>query len=434
LDTRALRARVGSLARLNHILIAPTKHERDRFRQTSLGRVFVALFRFWEMFSTEGHFVLVFWLLGGMVSINTVTRGYQLWSVVTGVLLAGLLVRRLFALHRTTLQVIAPRRATVGEPVGLQLRLHNGGNRPQRCIRIAGPFLPWDGSYVDQPPSIAALEPGARAECGVQLRFVARGEHHLDPFAARALVPFGLTTGPAVRSDGTRLLIVPRVARVSELRLPVVARHQPGGIALASRVGESRELVGVRPYRPGDPVRDLHARSWARTGVPVVREYDQEYFTRIGVVVDTESGLVDEPCFEAALSLAAGLVAHLTRGEALIDLLVAGEHTLTLTLGRSLGFLDQALDLLACVQPGAPLDAANLQRRLRPHLARLSSVVLVMLRWDASRAELQRWIEGQGVGCRVLLVAEGAAEAVPGAARVGRVTPAQIGGSEGLRL
>ncbi|HEX2679085.1 MAG TPA: DUF58 domain-containing protein [Polyangiales bacterium] len=423
-----------NFARLNHILIAPTKHERDRFRNTRAGRVFVAMFRYWEMFSTEGHFLLGFWLLGGLVSMNTVTRGYQLWSVITGALLAGVAMRGYFRLRGTTLQVVAPRRATVGEEVSLQLRLHNTGSDPQRAIRIERPFLPWDGSYVGPRGSIASLKPGERAERTVRLRFIARGEHHLDPFSVRALVPLGLTMGNPVRSDGTRLLVVPRIAPVSELRLPRAMRYQPGGIALASRTGESRELVGVRPYRPGDPVRDLHARSWARTGVPVVREYDQEYFTRIGVVVDTERDAIDEPGFEAALSLSAGLTAHLTRGEALIDLLVAGEHTLTVTLGRSLGFLEQALDLLACVEPGPTLEAAALQTRLQPHIARLSSVVLVVLRWDAQRAALRDWVLAQGAGCRVLLVesAEAATNAAP--PDVTRVSTSQITSSGGLLL
>ena len=56
-----------------------------------------------------------------------------------------------------------------------------------------------------------------------------------------------------------------------------------------------------------------------------MREYTQEYFTRVGVVLDTEGGrgpgAVEERRFEAAVALAAGLAAHLARGEALIDLL-----------------------------------------------------------------------------------------------------------------
>src|SRR5581483_5557131 len=185
-------------------------------------------------------------------------------------------------------------------------------------------------------------------------------------------------------SNPARFLVVPPIAPVARLSLPAARRHQPGGVAQASKTGESMDLLGIRPYRPGDPPRDLHARSWARLGVPVVREYQEEYFSRVGVIVDTDARHAEPRRLEAALSLAAGIVARLSAGDALIDLLAVGDevHPLVLTLGRSLGFLDQALDRLACVRPSAPLDAARLSRRLAPFRGRLSAAVMVALTWD----------------------------------------------------
>ena len=71
-----------------------------------------------------------------------------------------------------------------------------------------------------------------------------------------------------VASAGVHFLVVPRVATVARLELPSSHRYQPGGVALASEAGESREIAGVRPYRSGDPVRDLHVRIWARVRGP----------------------------------------------------------------------------------------------------------------------------------------------------------------------
>jgi uncharacterized protein (DUF58 family) len=164
------------------------------------------------------------------------------------------------------------------------------------------------------------------------------------------------------------------------------------------------DLMGVRPYRPGDPVRDLHARTWAKAGIPVVREYQEAYFTRVAVIVDTDRTVFGRRQFEAALSMGAGVVAHLSRGETLIDLLVAGEQVHTLTLGRSLGHLDQALDLLACVRTSGKLDPARVVQRIAPHLPRLSASLLVLPRWDEPRRELVRRIQGYGVACRVIVI------------------------------
>jgi uncharacterized protein (DUF58 family) len=244
----------------------------------------------------------------------------------------------------------------------------------------------------------------------MRARFVARGVHHLDPFSAAAVAPAGFACGPRRSSESVKLHVVPRIANVQKLPHVIAMRHQPGGVALASKSGEAMDLLGVRPYRPGDPVRDLHARSWARTGVPVVREYQQEYFTRVGVVLDSD--VADPERLEAAVELAAGVIAHLSRGEALVDVLVVGDKVHELTVGRSLGYLDQALDMLATVERGPKLRAAELMRRLEPHLDRLSSVVVIALAEGEERKAVQHGIEGRGIVCSTIVVNDALVRAI----------------------
>ena len=43
----------------------------------------------------------------------------------------------------------------------------------------------------------------------------------------------------------------------------------------------------MRDYRPGDPLRRIHWKSWAKTGRPVVKEYQDEFFVRHGLILDT---------------------------------------------------------------------------------------------------------------------------------------------------
>ena len=425
-----------NLARLNHILIPRTKAERDRFRRGRTHRVFRFIIDFWTSLTREGAFLLIFWPLMGAVSLNIrYSHSYLLFSALTGLLMAALIMRGVFRLERVRLEVSAPPRVTVGEEISLAIKVHNGGQRTAQTLRITGPFLPWDGTYTGGTRSIPQLLPGTAAEARLTATFAERGEHHLDPFSVRALVPLGLTTSAPVQSGGTRFMVVPRIAPVLRLDTPLGLRYQPGGVALASRTGESMELIGVRPYRPGDPIRDLHARTWARIGQPVVREYQQEYFSRVGVVLDTESAGPDDPRLEAAISLAAGVVANLSRGEALIDLLVVGDQVHQLTLGRNLGFLDQALDLLACVNPAPALDMQLLEERLDPHLSRLSCLVMVALTWDEDRRRFMERVASRQVGCRSLLVTDKEGDKQPVAEDgVAVVSVASIQRGEGLLL
>jgi uncharacterized protein (DUF58 family) len=415
-----------NLARLNHILLPSTKAGRDRARRSLLVRSLGPAIWVYTALSEEGRVALLLSALIGALGLEVqTTQIYVLWSVLASLLLSSLAARRAFALGpKVRLEVSLPRRVAVGDEVRFSLAVINDGARGYDRVRLRGPMLPWDGAYAGGRPPDRSLPAGSTARFSVIARFSERGEHHLDPFRAHALAPLGLAQGKGVEGQGSRALVVPRIARLRSLETPRVERHQPGGVAMASKTGESMELLGVRPYRPGDPIRDLHARSSARAGVPIVREYQQEYFSRFGVLIDTDRS-ADPAALEAALSLAAGIVAHLSRGEALVDLLVVGDALHPLTLGRSLGFLDQALDLLALVTPGAPLDPATLLPRLGPHLGRLSCVVFVSLGWDAPRSALVAQLSRQ-VACRAILVSQ---ETVPEGNPPTTLTPAQIAAS-----
>lgn len=421
-----------NFARLNHILLPDTKAGRDRFRAGIWGKALSPISWLYGALSDEGRVLLVSSLLVGFFGLDpSSTQVYILWAAIIGLLAGSLAVRPFYRLAGVTLSVVVPPRATLGEEIRFGVIVQNGGPRDVFAVRVRGPFLPWDGTWIARRPTLRHVPRGKEVLVLVGARFVARGEHHLDPFGAAALLPFGLAMGAPVSSPGVKFLVVPKIARVARLSLPLGRRHQPGGVALASKTGESKDLLGTRPYRPGDPVKNLHARSWARAGIPVVREYQEEYFSRVGVIVDTAHS--SEELFEARVSLAAGVVESLTRGEALIDLLVVGGELFDLTIGRHLGFLEQALDLLALAEPSKkPPSTDALCARLAPHLSRLSCVLLIRSAQDPALSER---IRGYGVECYTLIVEDRGAAAPPKSGdRVIRVDASAILRGEALSL
>ncbi|HEY3665123.1 MAG TPA: DUF58 domain-containing protein [Polyangiaceae bacterium] len=395
------------LARLNHVLVPATSAERDRYRNS---RTFRRLQRFGVPFtrlSREGRALLVMACISGLFSADLGrTQAHVLVFSTAALLVAALLFTPAYRLSDVTAHVAVARRVTVGDELAITVTLHNAGQKEQRAVRWESPFLPWDGSFRGPASLVVDLPAGGRTSSVIRACFVARGQHQLDPFRALALLPLRLSQGAPLCTPSARFMVVPRVARVLSVSTPKNRRHQPGGVARASRTGDATDLLGVRPYRPGDPVRDLHARSWARLGSPMVREYQEEYFTRIGIVLDTDSDAADSEHLEGALSLSAGIIACLCRGEALVDVLVTGEHVAKLALGRSLGALDQALDLLAVVRAQPGFASERILAQLAPHLERLSSVVFVALSWDDARAAFVAAIRARGVGCLVLIVGD----------------------------
>src|SRR5262249_55852640 len=114
-----------------------------------------------------------------------------------------------------------------------------------------------------------------------------RGVYTLRGFRVETDFPFGLLRSRRTFEAPRSLLVYPKFTRLARLNLPTGRRYQPGGVALASNLGESFEFIGNREYREGDNVRDIDWRATARLTIPIVREYRDEYFMRVGVILDT---------------------------------------------------------------------------------------------------------------------------------------------------
>jgi uncharacterized protein (DUF58 family) len=408
------RLRAVNWQRLNYVLIPAARSRRpiaEPFGESSSrgGRWLLRLYR---AFTREGRWLFVIALVTGAFAVDvTHTQVYLLFSLLISVIAASLLVSPSLRLPELSLRVHAPPRVFVGAEVSFVVECARTTPGPRTpWLRVEGPFLPYFGRWLSRPSAMADVGFGAGSSTTLKARFSERGDLTLGRFRVSALVPLGLASGPPLQSPPVRLRVVPRPANVLRLGIELATRHQPGGVALASKTGESMDLRGVRPYRKGDRIRDLSARTWARTGKPAVREYQEEYFTRVGVVLDwvaaRKRSARSEEAFEAAVSLTAGVVAHLGRGDALVDLLVTGGEIHALTLGRSLGFLEQALDHLAAADLEANVDRSRLLERLAPYLARLSAVVMIVDGWDEAREAFVRGVEKSGV--RVHAIAVGA--------------------------
>jgi uncharacterized protein (DUF58 family) len=431
------RLRAVNWQRLNYVLIPSARSRRPLTRpfgepSSPVGQRLWSLYR---AFTREGRWLFMATLVTGAFAVDvTNTQVYLLFSVFASVMFASLVVSPSLRLPELSLRVHAPSRVFVGAEASFVVECARIAPGPSTTpLRVEGPFLPYFGRWLTRPPPLTDVGFGASSSAILKARFSERGDLTLGRFRVSALLPLGLASGPPLQSAPVRLRVVPRPANVVRLGMALATRHHPGGVALASKTGESMDLRGVRPYRKGDRIRDLSARTWARTGKPAVREYQEEYFTRVGVVLDfvapKKRSAQTEKAFEAAVSLTAGVVAHLDRRDALVDLLVTGGEVHALTLRRSLGFLEQALDHLAMAEIAASVDRARLLALLTPHLSRLSAVVMVVDGWDRAREAFFRAVEKNGVPVHCIAVGNPAA-----GAPVRTVSVTSILGGQGLLL
>ena len=200
------------------------------------------------------------------------------------------------------------------------------------------------------------------------------------------------------------VLILPKRYPVPPLALPGALRYQEGGVALAANIGRSEEFVALREYRHGDPLRHIHWRSWAKVGKPIVKEFEDEFFVRHALVLDTFDDEPNSELLEEAVSVAASFACTVLTQESLLDLLFVGNQSYCFTAGRGLAHVDQMLEILASVKNCGDKPFAALEQLVLNQVAAVSGCICVLQHWDEPRQNLIRKLRLLDIPLLVLVV------------------------------
>jgi uncharacterized protein (DUF58 family) len=333
-------------------------------------------------------------------------------SVIWWIAIAALLVYR----PRVRLEARHSQRVCAGETIPVDVTVTQLGWLRGADLVVLPHRLP---DAIDSVPDDGVVLPdlkrGESVETKLGLRCKKRGAYTLQGFRVETGFPFGILRARRTFHEKRPLLVYPKFTPLGHLTLPTGRRYQPGGVALASEIGESFEYLGNREYRPGDNVRDIDWRATARMQRPIVREWVEEYMLRVAVVLDThvpgelsrKQKDQQREAFERAVSVTAAVSDYMARQDYLVDIFAAGPNLYHLTAGRSLAYLDQILDILACVDenPAEPFDV--IEPQIAELLARISTTICVFLDWTESRRNFVHRLHAQNVAVKVILLRDG---------------------------
>ncbi|HJV10274.1 MAG TPA: DUF58 domain-containing protein [Burkholderiales bacterium] len=406
-------------------------------------RAFSALQRFLhERLTPAGWIAFTGALAAAAVGVDTNrSMSYQLAGFVAALL--GMAFASTLALRaRVSARRELPRYATAGEPFEYRVVLQNRGRRPLRgaalgeWLRDPRPsFAEWrdtrepgeerrnwfdrtQGYFrwrwlierrLPERPQEAIVEPigpGASLAVTLSLRPRRRGRMELAGLTLARGEPLGLARGlTRVPLEG-RVIALPRRYRLPAIALPGRRRFQQGGVSHAVTVGDSTEFIGLREYRPGDPLHKIDWKSTARSGVPIVKEYQDEFYERHALVLDTSSARGEDDCFEEAVAVAASFVYAIDTRECLLDLLFVGGEVRTYTAGRGQLHTEHMLEVLAGVGPSRPEEFSALTAAVLGQRPALSSCIVVTASWDEERRAFVEALRGSGLEVRALLVSD----------------------------
>jgi uncharacterized protein (DUF58 family) len=206
------------------------------------------------------------------------------------------------------------------------------------------------GKPLDKRCYFLKLPAGRTQETAYRHQITQRGRHHLTGFRLSTKFPFGLIQKSRDVADAHELLIYPALVRVPESLLRgFPATHGLGRQKWRSRSGD---FIGLREYRAGDDPRDIHWRSSARRGVPLVRESEDDEGLEATVLFDNLGAPGTSPeAFEASVAMAASVAHVLLQRGYRIGLGARGAEIIP---EGGPAQLTRILRFLALIEPAAP--------------------------------------------------------------------------------
>lgn len=240
---------------------------------------------------------------------------------------------------------MTPARAGLSHTLYVELR--NG----QRFLPIQGLFaevlLPGEKTPRRLHQS-KRLDPGDLQALACSFTPLRRGRHLVKLTFVGSYFPFGfLRKGLLGRSEAELIVRPPRIEYhvVSRNSLRMVP-----GTRTVSRPGRSGDLLALRPYRSGDPHREIHWKASARTGRLVVRTFTSEASEKWSLYLESSRSLwPTEESFERFCAFAATLVEDLFRLGRIGSVIIDQDPPRRLSSARE---VETLLDLLAVLQPG----------------------------------------------------------------------------------
>lgn len=379
-----------------------------------------------------GRLVLIVTAFAAGFGIDTtLSAAYQVFSL--GI---ALLAVAAFAATRIPLKASASRRAahlaTVGEPFDYEIELRNDGKEAwedyalrdelaidsaayrgamrQGFTRIGDKFnrllgrprteRRWRRGGSAREVKVPRLAPGASTRIALSFVPERRGAVVFEALFLFAPDPLGLARAVQRVEAPGKLVVLPRRYPVRPLAASGQRRMQKGGVANAGSVGDAEEFLGLREYRPGDPLRRIAWKRWARLGYPIVRENEDEFFVRQGIVLDTFCTGARAPVLDAATSvaasIAAGFAASIETRDALLDLVLVEDRAYRLSAGRGTGGIETLLEIVAAARPAPPERFDRLAACTIECAETASTLIVILLDWNDEREALLDALRGRG--------------------------------------
>ena len=392
------------------------------------------------------------WVITAAILILAGLLASQLLLIVVGVLvlliwIAGKHWPR-YAFRRLTYSRRLERhRAFIGDVVDYYITVDNGKLLPMIWLDISDAFpigLQTGGTHQRGVGAEAELDhrittsllPYQRVTWRYRVRCRARGNHRIGPARLRSGDMFGLTATEKQVTDVEYLLVYPRIV---DLRRLMTLWERPLGASRGRRLiqDDPSRFVGLRDYRPSDPLKHIDWKATARHGKLETRVFEPAATRHLLIALNARTGDAawqgsNRRLFERAVTVAASVAEYAEREGytfGLVSNAVASYSSKWMSVPSGGGGLqlEAVLESLAMAGPFWVAELSAVLRAETDTLAAGATVVLVTA--ILSRAVALEADEIRRRGHRVVVFYAGDGAPGPAAAALPAEVPVFLAGA-----
>ncbi len=395
-----------------------------------------------QRFTPAGMLILLTMPVAAVFGFDTrSTLSFQIFSITLILLITSITIS-LFFRGKYSIKRQLPEYGTVDTPLYYSCKIKNENKKPRKGLVLIddlnSPFPTLDEfrktkdpldkirNRVDRfigyprlvntiqnnrggsiaPIAVDYIAEKSEIESQIMLTPLRRGYLYFEKTRLAQIDPLGLFQSQKIFKNKDKLLILPKLYKTPALNMQGKKTYQQGGVNNASSIGESQEFISLRDYRPGDPIRSIHWKSYAKTNHPVVKEYNDEFFIRYGLVLDTFLNNKPDKVFEDAVSIAASFMATQKEQDTLLDLMFIGNNAYRFTSGRGLGGTENILEVLACIKPVYESNIKKMELMIKEYKHECSGLICIFLNLDEERKSFINSLAELNIPIKVLFITD----------------------------
>ena len=232
------------------------------------------------------------------------------------------------------------------------------------------------------------IKPSTTEVSNYRVLFTERGKYQVGPACIGTRFPFGLIVSQIILPQQQEFYVAPALGNLNPIWEQRVRSAVVGSEAIKRKRGlEDDEFYALRPWRSGDSKKNIHWRTSAKYGQPIVKQHDQPDNRDFAMLLDLHLGPDqndgEEKC-ERALRFAATVVLHLgTAVQGRVAIGICGRENFLCRSRNHREIVDQAMQKFAIARTASETRLTDVLLELSNSVSASTPIYVISSRTQA---------------------------------------------------